>query len=194
MAKNIFSEQITGTDQKNIVSFLFVVFGLFSITAFIKIDLLWGINFLYYLPLWTKVLYIGTGGLVFLAPFNKLLFRLITFASQLLCSITERHRPWYLRTAILLILIILFGGLLYLFRVVSLYHDATQAIYFIRRDIPIAEYYEQIANMRNKPILLLYISFIRFFFRDLLGFDSYWSLVVSSIVLGVILLSRLYLS
>ena len=54
-----------------IVALLILVFSIFAYTAFVKIPELWGINYLYHLPDWEKMLFLAAGAAVLLPAVNR---------------------------------------------------------------------------------------------------------------------------
>src|SRR3989339_580620 len=119
----------TKRDQTVLISVLFILYSLFVLTAFIKSDHLWGINYLYYLPGWIKLIFIVLGGIVFLPPVNNDLFKIYERIADLIFNRCNFKHNKSLQILYLIILSSFFAGLFYYFRVVSLYHCPMGAVY-----------------------------------------------------------------
>ena len=132
----------SGSESRILLILLAVIYGMFTFSAFIKISNFWGINYLYYLPSWVKILFISFGALVFIHQFNSLIYAFFQKLSYFINKLHKKTERLPLRILYLLCLSLCFGGLFYFFRVVSPYHDPMGAIYFMERNIPISEYYK----------------------------------------------------
>ena len=62
---------------RQLVLGLALVYIVFITASLVKIEALWGINYLYYLPVWQKLIFLTAGGLVFLPAVNGAAFSLI---------------------------------------------------------------------------------------------------------------------
>lgn len=172
--------------MNSITAPILLLFLLFTVSAFIRIDSLWGINHLFYLPAWQKAVFVAIGIAIFYAPVNRLLYRLYNrLASSRLFS-EDKTKSSFFRVIKIASAIAVSGTILFTFRVVSLYHDTMQAVYLINRDLGIDEVYRSISNMQNKPLLLAVIYLIRKVFHFALGLSPDLSLVLYSILCGVI--------
>ena len=78
------SNKDSGLESFILLILLAVICVLFTISAFIKTDYFWGINYLYYFPLWVKILFISIGGFVFLPPFNSAIHRIFRKTATLI--------------------------------------------------------------------------------------------------------------
>lgn len=165
---------------------LTILYVTFVVIGFIKCDSLWGINFLYYLSLPIKLIFISVGGLIFIPQINSLVYKLYQQISKQFYNIQQRTLSPFLRIIYLFAIVVFFAGLFYVFRVVSLYHDTVQGIAFLDRDISVIEYYNNIGNMKNKPLLLLYIEILRTIFLSGFNLSGYQALVIASIAVGVL--------
>ena len=170
-------------DSKILMIALSILYSIFVYTAFIRSDFFWGINYLYYLPQWEKILFTSLGSIVFLPPVNRLIFNLFQLLSNLIRSISiVLNNKFYLILS-LFMAGICFGVLFYIFRVVSLYHDPMGAIFIIKREYSIYEYFIEI-GFTYKTILILYLGICKHIFHQWLGFSEYLSLAVPGIITG----------
>lgn len=160
------------------------VFSAFSLNAFVRMDFLWGMNYLYFLPAGFKAVVLSTGFLVFIPSVNQKMGAMLTGIAGHFFGNSEstQHRRLALFLKFAIIIFAVF--LCYHFRVYSIYHDSLQGQSVIERDVPIAAYFTGIENMKNKPILLLIIAAVKFLFHETIGLSSYTTLVVFSILSG----------
>lgn len=168
-----------------LTAILGVLYSIFTITAFVKLRIFWGINFLYYQPLSIKLLFIASGGAAFVPTFNNLIFRVYLRIADTISRIQLNFQNKYLRLIYLFFLAGVFAVLFYVFRVVSLYHAPMGAVYFMMRDVPIMQYYKEWFLISDKYTLLLFWAAWRYVFNNILPLAPYWMLAVPSILCGV---------
>ncbi len=184
---------MSSSKSKTPLFFIYALFSLFIISSFMKMKGTWGINFLYYQPLWMKLAIIIPGIAICINPVNSLVS---TYAQSIMLRGRALHhtlkQDWKIRWTAAALMAVLIAALLYVFRVVPLYHDSILAIYFLERDVSFYDYILDTTYGLNKPGLFLFNGFVRFLFQSIFTTTPFWTLAYTSIFLGILYFILLY--
>ena len=180
------------SEDKAVITGISVIYFLFIISAFYRMEFFWGLNFIYYLDLPIKSVLLGMGFLVFFPSVNRMFGHLIHSFTKKVAGYYSGGFPQ--KIFLFMIFLALTGTVFYEFRVFSLYHDSMQAVQMVnRKNIGLSDIFGDIAIMRNKPLLILIFWAARSVLYGYFKLSRYWTLVLFSIIAGLIFTTVLVL-